>query len=167
VKGDGRSYRGKRPRTPFRLTAGESEKALHRSVAEMLDWLLMLPAFYTTFPAGWGELPTTTAVRLHRSGMKAGMPDILVFDVGRVIGIELKITGVTPSNVQRAMHAKLQAVGVTVYICRNLEDVVGVLRSEGVPMRKHWMQGATHGTATSNPSSESGGSAQPAQGAGA
>jgi hypothetical protein len=166
MKGDGRSYRGKRPRTPFRLTAGESEKALHRSVAEMLDWLLMPPAFYTTFPAGWGELPVSTAVRLHRSGLKPGMPDILVFDVKRLIGIELKITGISPSNVQKAMHAKLGMVGVPVYICRSQEDVIGILRSEQIPMRKHWMQGAPHGAATSNPSSAEGSAAQPAQGAG-
>ena len=107
------------------------------SVAELLDWVLLPPAIFTTFPAGWGKLTKGTAGRLYASGLKKGMPDLFVFDVMRkVIGIELK-TGVNGvSSAQREMFAKLQAVGIRVYVCRSLEDVVRALDSAGIMHRE-------------------------------
>ena len=63
---------------------------LHASVAGQLDWRLKRPAFYTTFPAGWGKLPGMVAGKLKACGLKAGMPDLLVWYEGRTVGIELK-----------------------------------------------------------------------------
>ena len=77
-----------------------SEIDLHRSVAELLDWCLLPPAVYTTFPAGWGKLPPKTVGRLKACGLKTGMPDILVFNAGKTIGIELKRPGGRLSKAQ-------------------------------------------------------------------
>lgn len=112
------------------------EAELHKSVAHFLDWALVPPAFFSTFPAGWGKLSKASAGRLYASGLKAGMPDIFVFGPGRkTVGIELKVPPNTATAVQRTMFAKLQAVGIRVYICRSIEDVVDALGQEGVPCR--------------------------------
>jgi hypothetical protein len=113
---------------PHDLPHSPQESELHASVAQLLDWVLMPPTVYTTFPAGWGKLTKGTAGRLFASGLKKGMPDILVFDVMRkVIGIELKAGDNSVSAAQRDMFAKLQGVGVRVYVCRSLGDVIRVL----------------------------------------
>lgn len=143
----------KKPR-PFKLTALEpTEDELHQSAAELLDWLILPPAFYTTFPAGWGLLPKSTAARLKRCGLKPGMPDILVFDYFRmianriypkVIGIELKRPkSGRASDDQREMHAKLAKVGVDVYVCRTLDEIIQVLKDENIPLRARWVDHAT------------------------
>lgn len=132
-------------------------------MAELLDWLLIPPAFFTTFPAGWGKLPPAIAGRLHACGLKPGMPDLLVFDVGRVIGIELKTKETSQSSVQRSMQARLTAVKVPVYICRSVEEVIAVLKTENVQVRKHWMDGATNGTPKSVKGATRRRAAQPAQ----
>lgn len=113
-----------------------TESALHKSVADYLDLALLPPALWTTFPAGWGSLGKATAGRLRGSGLKAGFPDILIFFSGRVAGIELKtVTGLV-SKAQHQMFLRLSEAGVRVYICRNLDDVIGVLEQESLPHRK-------------------------------
>lgn len=131
----------------------------------MLDWLLLPPAFYTTFPAGWGWLPKATAARLYRCGLKRGMPDVLIFNTNRVVGVELKVGTNSATSDQRNMHAKLWAVGIRVYVCRSLEDVIGVLELESIPMQKHWQKGVQHGAKTSEQSAARSGAEEPAQSA--
>jgi hypothetical protein len=126
---------------PFNLPHSPKESELHVSVAELLDWILLPPAMFTTFPAGWGKLSKATAGRLYASGMKKGMPDILVFNRVEqprrtaVIGIELKVGANAPTSAQRTMFAKLQAVGVRVFVCRTVNDVVQALDYANIPHR--------------------------------
>lgn len=112
-----------------------TEQDLHASVAEFLDWALMAPALYTTFPAGWGALPKATAGRLKGCGLKKGMPDIFVFYKSRAIGIELKTEGGKPSVTQQCMFHLLKEAGVPVHVCRSMEEVASILRDEGVPLK--------------------------------
>ncbi|HEX8829157.1 MAG TPA: VRR-NUC domain-containing protein [Xanthobacteraceae bacterium] len=133
-----------KPAKPFNLPHNEKESDLHKSVATLLDWVLIPPTFFTTFPAGWGKLNKATAGRLYASGLKPGMPDIFIFAEARVIenkkrpiviGIELKVGANSVSSAQRTMFAKLYAVGIRVYICRNIDDVIAALREAGIPHR--------------------------------
>ena len=112
-----------------------SEDQLHRSVAEFLDWVLLPPAVWTTFPAGWGRLGKATAGRLYASGLKTGMPDILIFFNGRATGIELKGPDGRLSNNQIAMHERLALAGVRVYVCHTTEEVLAALESASLPRR--------------------------------
>lgn len=118
-----------------------SEDQLHRSVAEFLDIALLPPAVWTTFPAGWGKFGIKTAVRLKRSGLKAGMPDIFVFDrVGpvqatKVVGIELKKPGEQPTAAQQLMFARLRAIGVAIHVCESIDAVVRALSQERIGLR--------------------------------
>lgn len=125
------------------------EADLHKSVAHFLRWALVPPALFTTFPAGWGKLSKATAGRLYASGLAPGMPDIFVFGPGRrVVGIELKVPPNTATAVQRTMFAKLQAVGIKVYICTSIEDVADALKQEYVPCRLVTESGRLYGRAT-------------------
>ena len=117
------------------LPGSATEDEFHISVAQLLDVCLAPPTFYTTFPAGYGRLSKATSGRLRAKGMKAGMPDILIFDAHRVIGLELKIGGNSLSSAQRGTHAKLQAVGVKVYIVRALNEVIAALRAANIRYR--------------------------------
>jgi len=125
---------------------GPSEAQLHVSVAEFLDWILLPPAMYSTFPAGWGKLGLKTSKQLKRSGLKPGMPDVLVFPGhGGVVGIELKADGNYLTPIQRETHKMLRDAGVHVYVAKCIEDVIEVLTTELIPMRptggRQWRQG--------------------------
>lgn len=130
-------------RRKFKLTASPDppEIQFHAAVADLLDWLLLPPAVYTTFPAGWGKLPPAIAGWLKRCGLKPGMPDILVFYDHQCIGIELKKPGKSPSLAQREMHAGLLGAGVRVYVCLRMEEVIAALVEFNVPMRAHHLDG--------------------------
>lgn len=123
---------------------GPTENQLHVSVAEYLDWSLLPPAFFTTFPAGWGQLSGWMAQHLKRCHMKAGMPDILVFYNSYCFGIELKAGRNTVSPEQRETFNKLHLAGIRVHVCRSIEDVQLVLLKEHCPVRR--LRGVGDGT---------------------
>lgn len=135
-----------------------SELDLHRSVADFLSWTVLPPAVWTTFPAGWTAMKKGAAGRLKGCGLKAGMPDILIFYNSFTLGIELKAR-TNPSPEQRETFKQLQEAGVSVSIARSLDEVEGILRMYGIPMRKF-----SYGPRLTT--SESRRSTQPAQGAG-
>lgn len=96
----------------------------------------MPPAMWTTIPAGWTAMNKGAAGRLKACGLKAGMPDIMVFYNSFAIGIELKAGGHQPTEVQKKMHEKLMDAGVRVAIARSVDDVEDILRIFGIPMRR-------------------------------
>jgi hypothetical protein len=128
------------------LPGSATEDQFHVAVAELLDVCLKPPdTFYTTFPAGYGKLSKTMAGRLRAKGMKAGMPDVLVFcrfghTTTIVIGLELKVRGNSASAAQRTTHALLRAVGVRTYLVRSLNDVTKALHDAGIPYRNVELQ---------------------------
>lgn len=112
-----------------------SEAQLHRATADLLDAILLPPAIWTTFPSGWGKLGKATAGNLRAAGLKAGFPDILVFYNGFATGIELKTQDGKVSKAQTDMFVRLHHAGVRVYICRDTDDVIGVLEQCSIPHR--------------------------------
>ena len=121
------------------LPGSATEDEFHVAVADLLNTVLRMPSFFTTFPAGYGKLSKAMSGRLKAKGMRAGMPDILIFHpFGRattVIGLELKVKGNSTSSAQRATHALLQAVGVKTYLIRKATDVTRALHDAGIPYR--------------------------------
>jgi hypothetical protein len=133
-------------------SAAYSEADLHQSVAEYLDWALLPPAVYSTFPAGWGKLGPMMAGRLKASGLKPGMPDIFVFDrqemklgdriFPKIIGIELKAPGGKPSAAQQLMFPRLRELGIPIHVCECIEDVALALNKEHISVRTvAWHEG--------------------------
>jgi hypothetical protein len=112
-----------------------AEADLHRTVAGFLDAALLPPAIWTTFPAGWGKLTKATSGRLKGAGLKAGMPDILVFYRARTLGIELKTEQGTLSKEQEEMFPLLNKAGVVIEVCRSVEEVLEALTGNNIPIR--------------------------------
>lgn len=134
---DAASTNGDRVVRNFGLRPTEpTEGQLHATVAQFLDWALLPPALYTTFPAGWGVLTRSTAGRLKGCGLKQGMPDILLFHAGRCFGIELKSFWGKVSEAQQEMHDKLRAAGTVVFVCSSLDEVIFALKTIDVPLRR-------------------------------
>jgi hypothetical protein len=112
-----------------------TEIDLHRSVAQFLDWCLEPPAFYTTFPAGWDKMSKSRAGMLYAAGLKAGIPDVLIFYDGSTYAIELKTPKGKLSTAQKRTFDLLEVAGVFVCICRSVDEVEGLLRELKIPLR--------------------------------
>jgi len=141
-------------RTParFRLQAPVTpEQDLHESVADALDKLLLSPTEWTCFPAGSVPLPPQFAAKLARMGLKRGWPDFLILH-GRLYGIELKRRGARLSRTklvrgrtgilrevlgQDVMFPRLEHAGMTIGVCRSVDEVLAFLAACNVPLRAH------------------------------
>lgn len=111
-----------------------TEAALHRSVARYLSLALVPPAWFTTFPAGGGG--KVRGAKLKAAGLRAGMPDLLVFaPSGKLVGLELKTPIGRLSAEQVATHVAFRACGFSAFVCRSLEDVQAALDLARIPHR--------------------------------
>jgi hypothetical protein len=137
-------------RSPFRLTAPhEDEDTLHESVKQLFDRVLVPGVEWTCFPAGNVPLPPQFAAKLSRMGLKPGWPDFLILHRW-VFGIELKVIGgrlsatrmvrtrrggVRMVEGQADVFPRLIGAGMSIAICRSLDDVVQALGDWQIPMR--------------------------------
>lgn len=145
----------RRPR--LELTPPElSERDFHEQVAFVLDekrGLLLPPAFAVCYPAGIVELSPQQAARYVKCGLKAGMPDFLIFYRG-VYLLELKRpngqlsqTRIEKSKKTGALRevvgqverfAQLCATGAVkdLAVCYSLDDVLDQLTRWSIPHRR-------------------------------
>jgi hypothetical protein len=136
-------------RRRLKLTNVVPEDDLHADVADTLDWHVLAPAEWTTFPAGSVPLPPQFAAKLARLGLKRGWPDILVLH-GRIYGIELKRHGAGLSKTrlvrtrrgalrellgQEDVFPRLERAGMPIAVCRSAAEVLAALRAWNVPLR--------------------------------
>lgn len=115
------------------------EQELHLAVAAFLRHAVRPPVFWTTFAAGGGG--RLRGAFLNGMGLKAGVPDILVFapcemaGVSLVLGIELKAGKGTLGPHQIETHLDLELAGVRCHVARSVDDVDIILATNGVPLR--------------------------------
>ncbi len=115
-----------------------SEQLLHFAVAEYLGYALKPPVFWTTFPAGGGG--KMRGAILKGMGLKAGVPDILVFAncemaaACKVIGIELKAGTGKLSEDQIVTHADMMLAGARCRVARSIGQVQDILIANGIPI---------------------------------
>lgn len=110
-----------------------SEATLHKITAEWLDLALTQDTFWTTFPAGGGGL--MRGARLKNSGLRAGVPDILLVNQSQAYFIELKTQIGRLSDAQNECHEALALAGARVATCRSLKDVAAALKEWRIPYR--------------------------------
>jgi VRR-NUC domain-containing protein len=111
-----------------------SEEQLHRAVVDLLRIYENrdLLAFCHVGNSEWRH--KATGGRLKAMGLRAGVPDLLVWaDGGRGFGVELKAGAGKLSPAQTFWHATLKALGHRVYVVRSLDEMEAVLRAEDVP----------------------------------
>ena len=100
------------------------------------------------------------AGRLKGCGLKAGMPDILVFCTGITVGIELKTEDGTVSTEQRKTFDALREAQIPVHICYSIDDVYKILSDIfGFPMRPY-----NYGYPLGHKNTETGCASQPDEG---
>lgn len=117
-----------------------TENDLQRAVAKVLD-----ASGLTWFhPPMEGFRNPRTGAHLKAKGMKAGVPDVLIFDSPCVdvgtgpewegLAIELKVGKNKPSASQEEWAGKLRGCGWRYEVCRSVDEVLTVLR-EAYPAR--------------------------------
>lgn len=111
-----------------------TEAQLHRAVAQYLRRVLTPPAFFSTFPAGGGG--RVRGAQLKAMGLRAGMPDLLVFAPGKIVGLELKAKKGTVSVHQSLTAEAFRQCDMSYLICRSVADVSLALRAFNVPHLK-------------------------------
>lgn len=98
------------------------EEDEQRAVAEYLDWLGVL---YNHSP-NEGQRAVQYTVKLKALGMKAGFPDIFIYEPrGEFCGlaIELKrVSGGRVSDAQRDWIDKLNARGYKAVVCKGFDE---------------------------------------------
>ncbi len=120
-----------------------TEHDLHKAVAAYLRLALRAPVFWTSIDAGAGKLSPASAGKAKARGVKAGLPDILVFvpRIGSsiVIGIELKSPIGRLSTVQKDTQGEMMLASVRCRVARSIEDVQEILLANDVTL--HAMAG--------------------------
>lgn len=124
------------------------EYDLHTDVVKLFERALLPPVEWTCFPSGNMPLPARYAAKLKRMGLKRAWPDFLIVH-DRIYGIELKRVGAglsrtrTIRNRRGAMHRiegqrevfpRLEKAGMTIAVCRTIEEVMNALLRWGVPV---------------------------------
>lgn len=103
----------------------------------LCDWLNVWGVLYTHVPNGGSRSGAREGAKLKRLGLKAGVPDYLIFDVpkrleARGIAIEMKRRkGGATSQAQQQWIADLRDRGWLAKVCRGADDAIAWLRSLG------------------------------------
>lgn len=104
------------------------EDTLQRDVAKLLD---LMGWRWNHCPNG-GRRGKVEAARLKGAGVKAGVPDVMIYEpwqLGFGVAIELKSAKGTATPNQKKWLADLETRGWHTAICRNLAEVVSVIKS--------------------------------------
>jgi len=62
------------------------------------------------------------AMQMKATGVVAGIPDLILLNKGKCIGIELKIDSGAVSDKQKQVHQAWKEQSIEVFICWNLEE---------------------------------------------
>lgn len=119
------------------------EQALQMAVAEYLGRTLDPSVVWSAIGHGGGG--RTRGAILKGMGVKAGLPDIMIWWIGdetRCVGVELKSRRGGLSERQREMFRRLHAAGVATYTCRSVDDIQAIVRDLLIPSRDRYAKQA-------------------------
>src|SRR4051812_14223062 len=111
------------------------EEQLQRSVVDLLQVYANRGLLTFCHPANGGWRSKAEAGAFKAMGVRAGVPDLLVWTQGGGhFAIELKAgRRAVLSGAQVVWHSTLESLGHRVYVCRSVDDVERCLRAEAVP----------------------------------
>lgn len=113
------------------------EQSIQRQVAQFLSWALPDDVWFSSIGHGGGG-----AIRgaiLKSTGMKAGVPDILIVYRGRPVFIELKTDKGVLSPAQKEVHIAITVAGGVVATCRSVDEVRDFLEVCGIKLQAKLM----------------------------
>ena len=94
--------------------------------------------------AGTPEQRMHEWTRLAAQGVKVGLPDIMIWYMGRFIGVELKAGRNKSSDPQRTFAAAMRNNGFVVHEIRSIVGLHEALEFEGVPVLPSMRIAALH-----------------------
>ena len=107
-----------------------TENDLQQAVAKVLDH----SGLTWQHSPNEGQRHPAVGAKLKRHGMKAGFPDVAIYDPFEFaytewngLAIELKVGKNKPTQSQLIWHHKLRGCGWRVEVCRTLDEVLYVL----------------------------------------
>jgi hypothetical protein len=129
------AYEQTLPPGPFRRPRKAPEASVQIQVARYLAKALPEGFFFTCFPAGGGG--RIRGARLKQMGLKAGLPDLVVFTPhydasddrcgSPILWLELKAKAGSLSQVQKEVHKQLLKLGHQVVTVKTLDEVQDAL----------------------------------------
>ena len=126
------------------MARGHGEHTLQQAVATFLARALPPDAWWTSIDHGAGKMDLIAGAIRKSRGVKRGIPDVIILHDGRFVGIELKTAAGTVSDSQRTTANEILAAGGTWEVCRSVEQVEGLLRHRGIPLRAGTMAPAEY-----------------------
>jgi hypothetical protein len=111
------------------------EEQLQRSVVDLLSVYQNRGLLAFAHVPNGGRRSKAEAGAFKAMGVRAGVPDLLVWTQGGGhFAIELKAgRRAVLSGAQVVWHSTLENLGHRVYVCRSVDDVERCLRAEAVP----------------------------------
>ena len=107
------------------------ETAIHCTVVQHLNARGMPGVMWWHTPNG-GYRNKSEAMLLKAMGVKAGVPDFLLFSAGRLHGLEIKAQGGRASPEQLAFIAELDRAGAYTALVTGLDACLATLESWGL-----------------------------------
>lgn len=111
---------------PGKRRSSMSEDTIHRAVVGHLNVRARKGVFYL-HPANGGYRTKTEAARFVGLGVRAGVPDLIIFKGGKTYGLELKADKGRVTPIQRSVHEQMRAAGATVEVAFGLDDALAQL----------------------------------------
>jgi VRR-NUC domain len=110
----------------LRIKEPETEQQLQRRVVKLLNARALDGVLWFAVPNG-GIRDGKTASILRLTGVRPGIPDILLLHRGRLHGLELKTARGKISEEQQTMLADMTTAGARVYVAYGYAEVVDIL----------------------------------------
>lgn len=107
------------------------EDVIQRAVAQHLDLRAKQGVVWWHTPNG-GYRNAVEAARFKGQGVKAGVPDVIIFFEGQLYALELKAASGKLSQAQKDMLSTLQANGARIAVAYSIDEAVIVLEQWGV-----------------------------------
>lgn len=103
------------------------EAAIQRAIVQRLRW----HGFFVASIPNEGKRSVQAGRAMRATGMRRGLPDLLVAKEGRVCMLEVKAERGRVSEAQADAHADLERHGVFVAVVRSQDEAVAALREAG------------------------------------
>lgn len=110
------------------------EQDIHRSVVAHLKERAM-PGVFFFHPENGGKRSAIEAKIFKGLGVRAGVPDLIVFYRAQIFGLELKAGKGRVSPVQLATMNDMEVAGARVAVARSLDEALVTLECWGVLRR--------------------------------
>lgn len=117
------------------------EQDIHRSVVAHLKSRAMPGVFFFHSPNG-GKRNAIEAKIFKGLGVRAGIPDVLIFYRAQIFGLELKAGNGRVSPAQLATMNDMEVAGARVAVARSLDEALITLEYWGVLRRDNNFYGS-------------------------